>query len=150
VEVEVMPSTREQFWAHSAYAVVGHNAKRPFPKLSYGGLKASGKKVFAVDPSGGEVEGDPTVPSLAALPESVDAAVFELPKDEVPAWIHAAADAGITRVWLHMKTDSPEAFAAAEERGVELQHGTCAVMYVTPGLSFHSIHKWIMQVSGKF
>jgi predicted CoA-binding protein len=145
-----MPSAREQFWTHEAYAVVGHRAQRAFPKLSYRGLKASGKTVFAVDPSGGEVEGDATVPDLESLPQPVDAAVLELPREEVPSWIHKAADAGITRVWLHMNTDSPEAFAAAEERGVELQHGTCAVMYVTPGLSFHSIHKWVMQLSDKY
>lgn len=145
-----MSSPREQFWTHSAYAVVGHHAERAFPKLSYRGLKASGKKVFAVDPSGGQVEGDATFPSLAELPEPVDAAVFELPRDEVPTWIHKAADAGITRIWLHMKTDSPEAFAAAKERSVELQHGTCAVMYITPGPTYHSIHKWIMKATGGF
>jgi uncharacterized protein len=145
-----MSSAREQFWTHGAYAVVGHNAQRPFPKLSYRGLKASGKRVFAIDPSGGEVEGDPTLPDFEALPQPVDAAVLELPKDEVPAWIAKAADAGIERVWLHMKTDSPEAFAVAKERGVELQHGTCAVMYVTPGVTFHSIHKVIMKMTGGY
>jgi predicted CoA-binding protein len=144
------PSAREQFWTHGAYAVIGHNAQRPFPKLSYRGLKASGKKVFAVDPSGGEVEGDPTYASLEELPEAVDAAVLELPREEVPTWLARVADAGIPRAWLHMKTDSPEAIALAEERGLELQYGTCACMYVTPGLSFHSIHKWVMQFKGEF
>ena len=145
-----MSSSREQFWTHGAYAVIGHNAQRPFPKLSYRGLTASGKKVYAVDPSGGEVEGYPTVPSLEALPGPVDAAVLELPKEEVPAWLHKLADAGIQRAWLHMKTDSPEALAAAKERNIELQYGTCAVMYVTPGVTFHSIHKLIMKATGKF
>ncbi len=145
-----MSSAREQFWTHGAYAVIGHNAQRPFPKLTYRGLKASGKKVFAVDPSGGEVEGDATVPDLDTLPEKVDAAVLELPKEEVPAWLGKLADAGVARVWLHMKTDSPEALEVAKERGIELQYGTCAVMYVTPGLSFHSIHKWVMQLKGDF
>ncbi len=145
-----MSSTRQQFWVHEAYAVVGHNAQRPFPKLTYRGLKKSGKKVFAIDPSGGKVEGDPTVPDFDALPQPVQAAVFELPKGEVPAWIDKAADAGITRVWLHMKTDSPEAAATAKTRGVELLTGTCAVMYVTPGPTFHGIHKWIMKMKGDF
>lgn len=145
-----MSSAREQFWTHSAYAVIGHNAQRPFPKLTYRGLKASGKKVFAVDPSGGEVEGDATVPSLGDLPEPVDAAVLELPRDEVPAWLDKLAEAGITRAWLHMKTDSPEAIAKAEQHGIELQHGTCAVMYVTPGVTFHSIHKVIMKMTGGY
>ncbi len=145
-----MSSARELFWTHSAYAVIGHNAQRPFPKLTYRGLKASGKKAFAVDPSGGEVEGDATFPSLDALPQAVDAAVLELPKDEVLPWLDKLAAAGITRAWLHMKTDSPEAIAKAKEHGMELQYGTCAVMYVTPGPTFHSIHKVIMKLTGGF
>ncbi len=145
-----MSSAREQFWTHDAYAVVGHQAQRPFPKLTYRGLKKSGKRVFAVDPSGGEVEGDATVPDFDGLAEPVQAAVLELPKDEVPAWIAKAAAAGITRVWLHQNTDSPEALAVAEEHGIDLLTGTCAVMYVTPGLSFHSIHKWVMQWKDEF
>jgi predicted CoA-binding protein len=147
---EPQVSAREAFWTHEAYAVIGNQAQRPFPKLSYRGLKASGKKVFAVDPSGGEVEGDPTYPSLEELPAAVDAAVLELPREEVPAWLDKLAAAGITRAWLHMKTDSPEAIAKAEELGMELQYGTCAVMYVTPGPSFHSIHKFVMKLTGNF
>ncbi len=145
-----MSSAREQFWTHGAYAVIGHNAQRPFPKLTYRGLKASGKTAYAVDPSVAEVEGDATVPDLDALPGPVDAAVLELPREEVPAWLDKLAAAGITRAWLHMKTDSPEAIAKAGEHGMELQYGTCAVMYVTPGASFHSIHKFVMKLTGGY
>ena len=145
-----MSSARERFWSHEVYAVVGHQAQREFPKLTYRGLKASGKKVYAVDPSGAPVEGDASFASFDELPEPAQAAVLELPSEETADWVRRAADAGIPRVWLHMRTDTPEAVAAAEDRGLELQRGSCAVMYVTPGPTLHSIHKWIMKATKKY
>jgi predicted CoA-binding protein len=145
-----MASPRQSFWEHASFAVVGHTDKRSFPKLTYNALKRSGKPVFAVDPSVGEVEGDKTFPDLAALPAPVAAVVLELPKDETAAWVARAADAGAKAVWIHQRTDTPEALALAGERGLEVCAGTCAVMYVTPGFSGHAPHRWIMRMLGKY
>jgi predicted CoA-binding protein len=143
-------TSRRSFWDHSSYAVVGHSERRAFPKLTYRGLKAAGRTVYAVDPSGGEVEGDATYPDLAALPAAVEAVVLELPKDETAEWVGRAADAGAAAVWIHQQTDTPEALALAGERGLEVCAGTCAVMYVTPGFSLHAPHRWIMRGLGRF
>jgi predicted CoA-binding protein len=145
-----MASQRQAFWDHASFAVVGHSGKRSFPKLTYNALKRSGKPVYAVDPSVDEVEGDRTFPDLAALPAPVEAVVLELPKDETAAWVALAADAGVKAVWIHQHTDTPEALALAGERGLEVCAGTCAVMYVTPGFSGHSPHRWIVRALGKF
>ena len=77
-----MPSEYEKFWTHESFAVVGHTAKRGFPKLTYGALRQQGRKVFAVDPSASEIEGDKAYPDLASLPEKVEAVVLEVPKEE--------------------------------------------------------------------
>ena len=145
-----MASQRQAFWDHASFAVVGHSGARSFPRLTYNALKRSGKPVYAVDPSVDEVEGDRTFPDLAALPAPVEAVVLELPKDETAAWVALAADAGVQAVWIHQHTDTPEALALAGERGLEVCAGTCAVMYVTPGFSGHSPHRWIMRALGKF
>jgi predicted CoA-binding protein len=145
-----MASPRESFWDHDSFVVVGHTAKRNFPKMTYKGLKSSGKTVYAVDPSVDEVEGDKTYPDLASLPGAVKAAVLELPKDETAEWVGRAADAGIAAVWIHQQTDTPEALELARARGLEVCAGTCAVMYVTPGFSGHSPHRWIMKLIGKY
>ncbi len=71
-----MASNHELFWENNSFAVVGHAAKKNFPRLTYRGLKKLRKVVF---------------PS-----------------------------------------------------------GTCAVMYLTPDLTYHSIHKWIMKLTGKY
>jgi predicted CoA-binding protein len=145
-----MRSAHERFWENGSYAFVGHSAKRGFPRLSYGELRRQGRKVYAVDPSVPEIEGDRAYPDLASLPEKVDAVVLEVPSEETRTWVERAADAGIRRVWIHMGRDTPEALALARERGLDVLTGTCAVMYVKPGFSFHSLHKWANQLAGRY
>jgi predicted CoA-binding protein len=145
-----MPSNYETFFALDRFAVVGRSAAKPFPLLSYRGLKSRGKTVFAVDPSTDSIDGDRAYPGLTALPEAVQGVILEVPKEETRDWVAAAADAGVRDVWVHMAHDTPEAVALAEERGINLRTGTCAVMYLQHGLSYHSVHKWIMQALGKY
>ena len=61
-----------------------------------------------------------------------------------------ATDAGIKDVWIHLGRETPEALALAQDKGINARSGTCAVMYVTPGITYHSIHKWIMKLAGKY
>ncbi len=145
-----MPTAHEEFWNRSSFAFVANSARKPFPKLSYRELKKQGRRVFPVDPTVDEVEGDATYPDLASLPEKVDAVVLESPREETADWVRKAADAGIEHVWIHMNRDTPEALEVAEERGLDVLTGTCAVMYVKPGLSYHSLHKWINRALGKY
>jgi predicted CoA-binding protein len=145
-----MPTEHEQFWKNSSFAFVGHSAAKGFPTLSYGELKKQGKKVFAVDPSVEEIAGDRTYPDLASLPERVDAVVLEVPKQETEAWVAKVADAGIENLWIHMNRDTPGALALAREKGLKVHAGTCAVMYVTQGFTYHSLHKWINQLLRKY
>lgn len=146
-----MPTENERFFEHASFAVVGHTAKRSFPKLSYGNLRRAGKKVFPVDLAGtSEVEGDRAVASLADLPEPVEAVISEVPKEHTLEVLTQAEQAGIRHAWLHMGTDTPEALAFCKDKGIKVHHGTCAVMYTEPGFSFHAIHKWIMKLAGKY
>jgi predicted CoA-binding protein len=145
-----MASAHEAFWTHSSYAFVGHSAKKGFPHISYGAAKKIGKKVFAVDPSVKQIDGDTTYPNLGALPEKVDAVVLEVPREETLDQVRQAADAGIRNVWVHMNRDTPEAIALAREKGLTLLTGTCAVMYVMPGFTYHSIHKGLNKLLGKY
>lgn len=145
-----MSSNRETFWNNSSFALVGHSAKKNFPVLTYRGLKMSGKKVFPIDPEASEIEGDKAYPDFGSLPEKVDAVILELPKEETAEWVGKAAEAGLKDIWLHQKSDTPEALALAEKKGMNVRYGTCAVMYVTPGLTFHSIHKWVMKLTNNF
>jgi predicted CoA-binding protein len=61
-----------------------------------------------------------------------------------------AADAGVQRIWIHQMTDTPEALAEAEKRGLKVITGHCAVMYNKPGFSMHAPHRWIWKALGKY
>jgi predicted CoA-binding protein len=143
-------SNYETFFEKDSFAVVGNTAKGNFPVLTYRGLKNLGKTVYPVDPSVTEIEGDRVYASLEALPAKADAVVLEVPKEETRDWVTQAADAGIRDVWIHMGRETPEALALAKEKGLNARSGTCAVMYVTPGFTYHSIHKWIMKAVRKY
>ena len=145
-----MTSTYENFWDHDSFAVVGHSAKRKFPVLTYRGLRDLGKTVLPVDPSAQEIEGDDTYADLESLPQPVDAIVIEVPKEETREWVARAVDAGIRDVWIHMNTETPEALALADEKGLIARSGHCAVMYVTPGFTYHSLHKWMVKLANRY
>lgn len=145
-----MASAHEAFWAHSSFAFVGHSTKKGFPRISYREAKRSGKKVFAVDSSVDQIDGDKTYPDLRSLPEKVDGVVVEVPREETLGVVRQVTDAGIKNVWIHMNRDTPEAIALAKEKGLNILTGTCAVMYVAQGFTYHSIHKWLNKLIGKY
>jgi predicted CoA-binding protein len=145
-----MASDHQSFWSFDRYAVVGNSARKPFPRLTYGELAKRGKTAYAVDPSTDRVEGKPAYRDFAALPASVEAAVLELPRDETAAWVKRAVEAGIREIWIHQGADTPEAIAIAQQAGVRLRTGTCAVMYLNRGLSPHGIHRAINKLIGKY
>lgn len=145
-----MPSRHERFWHHSNYAVVGRSSVKPFPRLTYKALKeAEGKTVYAVDSSCEEIDGDPAYDDLADLPDPIEAVVLEVPKEETASWVERAADTGVTRVWIHMGRETPEALELAEERGIEVCAGTCAVQYLTGGFP-HNIHRFLRKAAGRW
>jgi predicted CoA-binding protein len=145
-----MGSQHVAFWDQASYAVVGDSARKGFPLLSYGELKKRGKRVFAVDPSVAEIAGDPTYASLASLPERVDAAVLEVPREDTLDVVRQAADAGIRNVWIHVNRDTPEAVALARERGLNVLTGACAVMYLAKGVNAHTVHRWVHRLVGRY
>jgi predicted CoA-binding protein len=145
-----MASNYESFFTLGRFGVVGHTTAKLFPILSFRRLKAMGKTVYPIDPGTMLVDGDPAYPTLACSPQSVEGLVIELPKAESAGWLAAAADAGIGHVWIHMAQETPEAVALAAQKGINLRTGSCAVMDLNPGMSYHGIHKLVMKLTGKY
>jgi HAE1 family hydrophobic/amphiphilic exporter-1 len=139
----ILPSAHEHFWEQGSFAFVGDTAGRGFPKRSYRELRRQGKKVFAVDASADEIEGDPSHPDLKSLPEKVDAVVLDVPSEQTRDWVERAADAGIRNVWIHIGRDTPEALELAEERGLNVLTGN-----VKPSFSSRTLRKWVGQLAG--
>jgi len=145
-----MLSNYESFFQGNKFAVIGNSKKMKFPILTYRGLKILSKTVFPIDEGSDEIDGDRAYKDLNELPEKVDRAILEVKKDEISDWMKKIIDSGIKDVWVHMGCDTPEAIKLAEDNNINLRTGTCAVMYVTPGPSYHSIHKWVMKILKKY
>lgn len=145
-----MPSNYESFFTAERFAVIGQSDAKPFPMLSYRGLKRLGKTVYPVDEDAERIDGDQVYRSLDTLPQRPEAVIIEVPKEGTRDWVARAAEAGVKDVWVHMGDETPQAVALAGEMGINLRTGTCAVMYLRPGLSYHSIHKAIMKALGKY
>jgi hypothetical protein len=138
------------FWENRSYAVVGDSSRRKYPQLTFDKLRQQGKEVYAVDPVADSVSGKQAYSSLGDLPRRVDAVIIETPADETAGWVAAAADAGIRKVWIHQRCDSPESISLAQEKDMELYHGTCAIMYLSEGFSVHALHGWINRRLGRY
>jgi predicted CoA-binding protein len=146
-----MPSEKEEFFQLKSFAVVGNTDFRPFPKITYRNLRKLDKRVFPVELGGARyVEGDEAFPTVADLPERVDGVIVELPRHKVMPVVKDVAEEGIKNLWLHMGCDSPEVLEFCKEKGIHVRYGACAVMYTHQGFSFHSIHRFLAKLFGKY
>ena len=144
-----MPSSYETFFTLGSYAVIGHSAEKPFPRLTYGGLRRQGKTVYPVDPSVPTIDGDPTFPDLSSLPAPVEGVVIEVPREQTRSWVAQVAAAGVKHLWLHQTADTPGAVALAREHGIDVRTGTCAVQYLDAGFP-HVLHKLVRKLLGRY
>ena len=147
-----MPSTREEFWKAASYAVIGDSrGSRGFPKRTCENLKKLGKTVYAVDPGRAAAPAEGMYPDLEGLPGPVEAAVLEVDKAQSAGWVQRVADEGISDLWIHQQTDTPEALRLAKESGLRTEHGTCAVMHTLQGFhGHHSCHRWLNKLAKKY
>lgn len=86
---------------------------------------------------------------LTDIPTKVGGAIITLPPQQAISSVQEAAEAQIPRVWLQLGSESKEAIEFCKEKGVEVIHGECIMMYAVPVKSIHGFHRWIWKVLGK-
>jgi hypothetical protein len=119
----------------------------------YTRLRERGYTVFAVNPNSPTAEGDPTFPSLHAIPGGVEAVVIGTRPDHAEATMREAIDLGITRVWMHrgMGPGSVSAAATALGRanGVTVIDGGCPLMFGAASDGGHRFMCRMLTMTGK-
>jgi predicted CoA-binding protein len=131
-------------------AIVGVSRNgQKFGNSAYKELKAKGYQIYPVHPHADTIEGDPCYPNLKALPEPVDGVLIVVPPQETEKVVQDAAEAGIRHVWMQQGADSAAAIRFCEERGINVVHGECILMFAEPTAFFHRFHRCVWGLLGR-
>ena len=114
----------DEYLSGSAFAVVGASNDR----AKYGNkvlrcYLQRGRKAFPVNPRELEIEGAPSYPDLASLPEPVHGASIVTPPEVTERIVEDAARAGVKRLWMQPGAESPRAIERARELGLSVIAG---------------------------
>ena len=92
-------------------------------------LQAQGYRIVPVNPSVPVLLGEPSYPSLSAIPTEVrvDLALLFRRSDAVPAIVQEAIDRRIPAVWMQLGIENPEAAASARRHGLSVVENTCSM-----------------------
>jgi predicted CoA-binding protein len=133
---------------HLAFVGVSRDG-REFANSVYRRLRDGGRTMYPVHREMAEIEGDQAYPSLAEVPDPVDAVVVMVPPDQVTAVVHEALARGVPRVWLHrgagQKPVPADAVAACEAAGVPVVDGACPLMFDEPVTGVHRLHRYVVR-----
>jgi predicted CoA-binding protein len=120
-------------------AILGASADRSkFGNKAVRAFQAKGYTVYPVNPKGGEVEGLPVFPSLAAIPADVEldrVSVYLPPAIGLKSLPEIVARKP-AELWLNPGSESEELVAAAEEMGLNVIQA-CSIVAV--GMSPHDL-----------
>ncbi len=136
--------TTGEFLSHKKLALVRLGAQTPVMADMKKELVPKGYEISVVYLNAGS--SDPTIDQVKDV---VEGAIISVPKSECEAAVREAIDAGIPRLWLQSGSDSKEAIALCEEKGVPVIHGACVLMYAQPVQSIHSFHRTLWKVFGR-
>lgn len=121
----------EAFLDGGPHAVVG--ASRDRAKYGNKVLRAYqqiGRRVFPVNPGGGEIEGLSAYASLRDLPERVHGVSIITPPAVTERIVEDAAALGIRHIWMQPGAESAAAVARAEALGLNCIAGDACVLVV--------------------
>jgi uncharacterized protein len=101
--MQPMKQAAAEFLAHKRVTVTGvsRNPQGHGSNVVYQRLRQRGYQVFAVNPSAGEVEGDPCYHDLASIPGGVDWVEIGTKPQTAEATMRECTGLGIKRVWMH-------------------------------------------------
>lgn len=110
-------------------AVVGHSDKphrTSYRIAQY--LREAGYTVYPVNPAVNEIDGRPSYPDLASVPEPIDIVDVFRRSEHLPAIVAEAIQAGAKAVWAQLGVEDAQAAAAAEAAGLPIVMDRCIMV----------------------
>ncbi len=152
--MQAIKDAASEFLQHKRIAVTGvsRTPGSHGSNVVYQRLKERGYDVFAVNPNTDTIEGDPSYPSLAAIPGGVEAVVIATRADRALDTVRECESLGITRVWMHRSVGagsvSKEATDYARENGMTVIDGGCPLMFDPVSDGGHKVMRWMFSLNG--
>jgi predicted CoA-binding protein len=146
-----VPAPVADFLACKRVAVAGVSRSGNAPANAiYRRLADAGHEVFAVNPNASEIEGKPCYPTLAAIPEQIEAVMVVTHTSDAPKVAQQALARNIRHIWFHRSfgdgSVSAEALQLCRSRGVEPIEGGCPLMYCHPVDPAHRAFRWWLRL----
>jgi len=141
----------QDFLAQRKIAMVGVSRdEKDFSRAVYRQLRGS-HDLVPVHAEVDEIEGDPTVRSVDALPADIDGILVMTSPERTDEVVEAAIEAGIPRVWLFKGAGkgsvTDHAVALCVDHGIEVIDGQCPLMFAEPVATFHKVHAFGKKVA---
>ncbi len=99
-----------------------------YGSVIYRDLKRKGYRVFAVNPNRETVDGDPSYPNLAALPEPPDIVNLVVPARVGMEVVRQALELGYRRIWLQPGAESPQLLRLLQESDADYLADACIMV----------------------
>ena len=107
-------------------AVVGHSpdpARASYRIARF--MRRMGYTVYAVNPTVEQIDGEPSYPDLASVPEPIDIVNVFRRSEHLPGVVADAIAVGAGAVWAQLGVRSAEAARLADEAGLPLVQNRC-------------------------
>jgi hypothetical protein len=136
-----------------AFVGVSHD-ERDFSRAVWKALRERGYELVPVNPHAEAIDGEPAVPSLAAVAEPVDGVLIMTPATASAEVVREAIRLGIPRVWLHRGAGqgavSDEAVELARAAELRLVDGQCPMMFLDNHGFGHDVHAFFKKLGGTY
>jgi predicted CoA-binding protein len=130
-----------------AIAGVSRDRKK-FGFMVFHELKKKGYTTYPINPNTDSIDETRCYKSVSELPDSATSLYIVTPKATTLQIVKDAVAKGIKNIWIQQKSDTPEALALAKDNGINLIHGECIIMFISPSESFHKFHRFMRKLFG--
>ena len=120
----------EVFLKASTFAVAGASQDRSkYGNKVFRAIVASGRTVYALNPTAVEVEGHPAFVSIAELPVVPESLSIVTPPHVTRQVIQQAIAAGVKNIWMQPGAEDPRGSKAARDAGLNvIDDGSCVLV----------------------
>ena len=141
-----------EFLALERIAVAGVSRKGDTAANTiYTKLRDTGYAVFAVNPNGGEIDGDRAWETIASIPGGVEGVVIATHPAVTAQLVRECAALGIRRVWMHRSIGGGSvdeaAVGLARDLGLAVIPGSCPMMFCEPVDLPHKCMRWVLRAT---